>query len=417
MTKTNFNNVSEETLKNYANLLVHTGGNVQAGQPVVISSDIETAYFARMVQDVAYDAGASDVSIMWGDSSSARTRYLRAIDEVFDDFPQWMVDRLKYWDDKNAVYLTIISSDPDLLNGVDPDRIRRFGKISSEKTKEHSDNRMSYKVRWSLCAVPSAGWAKKVFPDLSEDEAVESLWEHIIKAARADGVDPIADWKNHRQSFVDRVNYLNEQQFSKLRITTGLGTDITLGTPKDHVWKGGGSIDVVGLPFSPNIPTEEIFTAPHRNISDGRVVASVPLSYRGNLIEGIDMTFKDGVITNFKASKNHEALSSIIETDEGAKRLGEVALVPKSSPINQMNTLFYNTLYDENASCHLAIGKAYPVNIKDGTSLSDDELLEKGINNSLVHVDFMIGTDDMKVMGIYEDDREVVIFEGGEYKF
>lgn len=199
-----------------------------------------------------------------------------------------------------------------------------------------------------------------MFPKLSEDEAVSLLWEYTIKASRADGGNPLEDWKNHRLSFIDRVDYLNKQQFSVLRITTGLGTDITPGLPKNHVWKGGGSYDVNKLPFNPNIPTEEIFTAPDRNIADGRVVASMPLSYKGYLIEGIELTFKDGVITDFKASTNQEALAGIIDTGEGSKRLGEIALVPKSSPIAQMNTLFYNTLYDENASCHMAIGKGYP---------------------------------------------------------
>ena len=411
-----YKNITETTLKNYASLFVRTGGNVQKGQPVIINSNIEASHFAHLVEEAAYDAGASQVSILWSSDASVRTRYFRAADEVFDEFPDWMVERFEYWDKKGAVYLHIASSDPDLLNGADPDRIRRLGIISSKKTKPHADRTMSYKLRWSICAVPSKGWAAKVFPDLPVDKAVEKLWELIIKASRADGDNPIEDWKKHRQSFVDRVNYLNEQQFSKLRITTGLGTDITLGLPKNHIWKGGGSYDKDGLPFSPNIPTEEIYTAPDRNVADGRVVASMPLSYRSSLIEGIELIFRDGVIVDYKAVSNQEALANIIETDEGAKRLGEIALVPKSSPITQMNTLFYNTLYDENASCHMAIGKAYPINIEGGADLSIDELAAKGINNSLVHVDFMFGTDDMSVVGIYDDGGEVVVFGDGEYK-
>jgi len=309
--------MNQQTLKNYANLLVRTGGNVQKGQPVVITSDIEAAHFARLVQDTAYDAGASEVTILWGDEASTRTKYLRAADETFDDYPDWIVERYKYWDNKGVVYLHITSGNPDLLNGVDPERIKRFGKVAREKMREHSALTMSHKIRWSACAIPSPAWAEKVFPNISEDEAMEELWELIIKAARADGDDPIADWRKHRKSFVNNVNYLNEQQFTALRLTTGLGTNITIGLNENHVWKGGGSICAnEGLPFFPNIPTEEIFTAPNRNIADGRVVASIPLSYQGNLIEGIDLTFKGGVVTEYKASKNQESLTNILEMDE-----------------------------------------------------------------------------------------------------
>ncbi|MCL2619629.1 MAG: aminopeptidase [Defluviitaleaceae bacterium] len=408
---------TEKTLRNYANLVVKIGANVQKGQFVVITSKVDCAYFARMVQESAFDAGACDVAINWHDEKSARTKFLRADDEVFDEYPEWMVDRHKQWDEKGAVYISIISNDPDNFNGVDPSRLRRFSKLANSKNKAHSDLTMANKLRWTLCAVPSPEWAKKVFPELTEDEAMERLWDCIIKASRADGDDPVGEWKKHRESFVDRVRYLNEQQFDLIRFTNSLGTDITLGMPKDHVWKGGGSFDKDGIPFNPNIPTEEIFSAPDRMRVDGRVVASLPLAYQGKLVEGIDLTFENGKIVDFKASSNQETLANIIEMDEGSGRLGEVALVPSSSPINKMKTLFYNTLYDENASCHLAIGKAYPNSIKGGADLSSEELLNRGINTSLIHVDFMFGTADMKVVGIRADGSEVVIIEGGEYVF
>ena len=407
--------MNKEKLQNYANLLVQAGGNVQKGQLVIIGCDIEAAEFGRMVQSAAYDAGAEEVIINWADSHSTRERFLRGADHLFDEFPEWIVSRFAQWDERGAVYLHILSNDPDYLNGVAPDRLSRLGKISGEKLKPHSALTMSHKLRWSLCALPSEGWAKKVFPELSVEAAMEKLGEQILKAARADGADPVADWKAHRATFVDKLNYLNDSQFDALRFKNSLGTDITVGMPKGHVWKGGGSTAGDGVQFFPNIPTEEIFSAPDRTRADGRVVASMPLSYMGNLIEGIDLTFKDGIVTEFKSKTGQDVLANLINTDEGSKRLGEVALVQKTSPINQMGTLFYNTLFDENASCHLAIGKAYPHNLQGGTEMSQEELVEKGINHSVVHVDFMFGTDDMSVIGIKANGEEEVIFENGMY--
>lgn len=408
--------MKKEKLQNYANLLVRVGGNVQKGQLVVIGCDIGAAEFARMVQDAAYDAGAAEVTINWSDAISARTKYLRADDAIFDVVPQWIVDRFADWDARGAVYLHILSDDPDYLSGVDPNRLSRYSKVAGEKLKDHSLLTMSHKLRWSLCALPSEGWAKKVFPDLPVEAAMDKLEEQILKAARADGTDPIADWEKHRATFTDKLEYLNTSQFDALRFKNSLGTDITVGMPKDHVWKGGGSIAGDGVLFFPNIPTEEIFSAPDLNRADGRVVASMPLSYMGNLIEGIDITFKNGEVVDYKSKTGQDVLANLINTDEGSKRLGEVALVQKTSPINQMGTLFYNTLFDENASCHLAIGKAYPHNLKGGTEMTPEELIERGINHSVTHVDFMFGTDDMCVVGIKADGTEEIIFENGEYK-
>lgn len=404
-----------EKLKKYAELIVWAGGNVQAGQMVVISCDVEDAYFGRIVQECAYEAGASSVSMDWSDKPTTRMLYLKAADETFDTCPQWLVEKYKYRDGKGAVYLHIMSSDPDLLAGVDPDRIKRYSKVSQEALKEHKDLAMSGALRWSGFAIPSPAWAKKVFPDLSEAEAIERLWKLIFKASRADGADPLSDWATHKNNFKERLNYLNKQQFTSLRITTGLGTDLTLGLAENHVWVGCGDVAKDGLSFLPNIPTEEIFTAPNFRITQGRVVASMPLSYQGNLIDGFEFTFKDGVIVDFNSDKCYEILKSIVETDDGSRRLGEIALVANSSPISQMKTLFYNTLYDENASSHLALGKAYPKNIENGKNLSKDELTAKGANDSLVHVDFMFGTDDLKVVGIRQDGSEIAIMENGEF--
>jgi len=407
--------MNETRLKKYAELLVKSGGNVQKGQPVVVSCSVDDAYFGRLVLDCAYEAGASEVIMDWTDGHAVRSRFLHGADELFDIFPDWMIKRFDYLDKRGAVYLRIESSDPDLLAGVDATRIKRFTKVSRVATKEHSTRMMSNQQRWSICAVPSAKWAKKVFPDLAESKAIENLWNHILKGARADGDNPIADWETHKNNFTKRTEYLNKKAFSALRITTGIGTDITLGLVDNHVWVGGGDIAKDGVPFFPNIPTEEIFTMPDRARADGRVVASMPLSYQGNLIDGFEMTFKNGRVENYSAKQGQETLAGIIEMDEGARRLGEVALVANSSPISQMGTLFYNTLFDENASAHFALGKAYPNNMVGGDNLSVEDLVKAGGNDSLLHVDFMFGTPDMKVIGIAKDGSETVFLDNGEF--
>ena len=386
-----------EKLRKYAELLVRAGGNVQVGQPVVIGSDLANVEFARMVQDCAYDAGACEVLIDWYDEASVRTRYLRAADEIFDDFPQWRVDRFEHYDGRGVVYLHIISDDPDLLVGVDTDRLQRSAKVKNQKLKAHYRRTMSNELRWSMVALPSPKWAAKVFPGLDQVAAVDKLWGALLKGSRADGADPIADWDAHRKTFEARLKLLNERQFGALHFSNSLGTDITIGLPKDHVWGGGGDVGKDGVPFFPNIPTEEIFTAPHRLNVNGKVVASMPLVYHGNLIEDFCISFKDGRVVDYEAKANQELLKTIIEMDEGSHYLGEVALVANSSPISQMGILFYETLFDENASSHLALGKAYPDCIKNGSKLTEDQLLKAGINDSLTHIDFMFGTADMTV--------------------
>jgi len=404
-------------LEKYARLLVRSGGNVQKGQLVIISCAVDDACFGRMVQSAAYDAGASEVRMDWIDDQCARTTYLRGASEIFDTFPQWRVDKLKEQDDRDAVYLHIRSSDPDVLAGVDPDRLRRSTKTMRAATKEHTKLTMGSFRRWSIIATPSIAWAKKVFPGLPEAEAVEKMWEYLLKGARADGEDPIADWEEHKKSFHERVNYLNTKKFDALRFTTKLGTNITIGLAKNHIWEGGGDVDKEGIPFFPNMPTEEIFTMPDRLRADGRVVASMPLSYQGNLIEGFEMTFKDGKVESFRADKSESALANIIEMDEGGSRLGEVALVANCSPIGKMNTLFYSTLFDENASSHLALGKAYPKNMEGGDKLTTEEFVAAGGNDSLVHVDFMFGTPDTCIVGIGEDGSEEEFFKNGDFIF
>ena len=408
--------MNETTLKNYAEIIVRIGGNVQRGQLVVINCDVRDAEFCNMVEACAYDAGASNVMINWSSEDSTRLKYLRATDEtIFDRIPQWQVDKLNYQDENGAVYLHINSRNPDSLADADPKRIKRLAQAALKALKSHSALTMDNTLRWSTCNVPSPAWAKKVFPHLQEQEAVEQLWKYILKAVRAEGDDPIKEWYRHTLNFAKYVDYLNGQQFAALRITTGLGTDLTIGLVRNHLWTSAGVVAKDGVLNVVNIPTEEIFTMPHRERADGHVVMSMPLPYRGNIIEGIELTFENGRVSSYKASKNRELLADIIETDEGTHRLGEIALVANSSPIAQMNTLFYNVLFDENAASHLALGKAYPANMEGGGDFTVEERLIAGGNDSLLHVDFMFGTKDMCVTGIKKDGTEIEFFRDGEF--
>jgi aminopeptidase len=334
---------------------------------------------------------------------------------VFDEFPAWRVEYFEHYDSKNAAYISIISNDPENMKGVDPDRLSRFTKVSGMNLKKHHDRIMNSSVCWTVAAIPSPKWAQKVFPKLDEDAAMDALWQAIAKAARVDGPDPAAEWTRHNESFLSRTEFLNTKQFVSLRIKSSLGTDLTLGLPDNHIWAGGGEKSPNNGLFFPNIPTEEIFTAPHRLRADGRVVASMPLIYQGNLIEGIDITFKDGKVAAYTASQNYELLKGIIETDEGAAYLGEIALVPYDSPISQMKTLFYNTLFDENASCHLALGMAYPNCVSGTEGLGEEQLKELGLNISFTHVDFMFGTADLEVVGVDGEGNETKVFENGGF--
>ena len=409
--------MNEQTLKNYAKLLVHVGGNVQKGQIVVINCDIKDYLFARMVEECAYDAGASRVSIDWADEISNHMYYKRASDEFFGNIPQWSIDRTKYRDDLGAVYLRISSPSPGLFSDIDQKRIQRSSKGSATAYKAHYDLLVSGALQQSVCAIPSPAWAKMVYPNLPENEAMDKLWAQVIKGARAGGQDPIADWASHKQNFASQLNYLNQQQFTHLRITTGLGTDLTIGLVKNHIWTCAGDTAQNGVEYFFNIPTEEIFTMPDAGQAEGRVVASMPLQIYGKVVEGFEFTFKNGEVVSYKADKNQDALAGVLDDYEGMRRLGEVALVANSSPIAQMQTLFYNVLFDENASSHLALGKPYLKTIKDGTKLTQQELTALGVNNSTMHMDFMFGTPDMCVVGIKEDGSEIPFFEQGEFSY
>ncbi|WP_394173679.1 aminopeptidase [Guptibacillus hwajinpoensis] len=409
--------ISEAQLKKYAKLAVGAGVNLQKNQLLIIHSDIQNATFARLIQTIAYDAGASNVFIDWTDEQSTKEFYLNAADSVIDHFPDWQAARFKEWDDAGAAYIHIISENLEVFKEVSTERINRFQKASRTKLRDYYAKIRSHKVRWCLLAVPSVEWATKVFPNLSIEEALQSLWELILKGSRADGENPVKDWEIHNKAFESRKKILNESQFESLHFTNRYGTDLSVGLPKNHLYIGGGVIDKNGTPFFPNIPTEEIFTAPHKHKVNGKLVGTKPLIYGGSVIDEFYLIFNNGRITDYYAARGQEVLQNLIETDEGSHYLGEIALVSNKSPLAQADTLFFNTLFDENTSCHIGIGNASPSNVQNGIEQSKEELKVSGLNTSLLLVNVTFGTEDMKVVGIKEGETEVLLLKDGDFQF
>ena len=409
--------MNKELLEKYSRLLVSTGVNVQADQHVVIMAPVETADFARALAEAAYKAGAKDVYVDWLDEKLSRVRYLNASEEVFDEIPSWRKDFILTNMRRGAAFIQVKASDPEAFKGVDIKRIAKFQKTNSIELKEFYDALMTNKNAWCIASVPTEAWAKKVFPELSVEEAVESLWTAILKAVRVDLEDPVGAWKEHTLNLKERMSFMNSNNFRSLHYKNSLGTDLTIELPEGHQWVGGAEPTAAGVEFNANMPTEEIFTLPKKTGVNGTVVSSMPLNHNGNLIDKFAITFENGRIVDYTAEEGYEVLKSIIETDDGAHYLGEVALVPYDSPISNQKILFYNTLFDENASCHLAIGKAYSPCLKNSENMSEEELEKAGANYSLTHVDFMIGTKDLEIIGTTADGRKVPVFANGNFAF
>ena len=409
--------MNNKLLEKYADLIVKVGVNIQKGQTLVVISPIECAAFARIIGEMAYEAGARDVVISYKDELFSKMRFLRAPEEVFEEFPDWQKEFYLSYVKQGAAFVSIAASDPEILKDVSIERVAKVQKASSIALQEYRERLMSNKNSWCVVSIPTKSWAQKVFPKLTEEEAVASLWEAIFKTVRVDMDDPVGLWKNHTENLQKSADFLNSQQFKFLRYKNSLGTDLELELPVDHIWQGGSEHTQDGIEFVANMPTEEIFTLPKKTGANGKVVSSMPLNYNGNLIEGFSLIFKDGKIIEFAAEKGYEVLKKLIETDEGSCYLGEVALVPYDSPISNSKILYFNTLFDENASCHLAIGKAYPICIKNGENMNKEELAELGVNDSLTHVDFMIGTSDLEIIGITATGEEIKVFEKGNFAF
>lgn len=407
----------EENLSKYAKLIVKAGVNVQPGQIVVIDAPVENANLARLITKEAYLQGAGEVVVRYSDEVVSRYKYEYLPTEKFADVPDWFASFRNDYAKENAAFIIIESSNPEALKGIDPKKIALWSKSVNQACKPFYDGMDLGNNPWCIVAASSLKWANKVYPDMSYQEAITALWQAIFKASKVIDDDPIDTWQKHRHSFEKRVNYLNNLNLKTLRYTNSLGTDLTVTLNDEYVFAGGGSYTNKGIYYFPNIPTEEIFTSPYRNGTNGVVYSSLPLNYNGNLINNFKLVFKDGKIVDFDCETGKDVLEAIINIDEGSRYLGEIALVPYDSPISNLKTLFYNTLYDENAACHLALGKGFSECIKDGLSLNKEQLLEKGINDSLTHVDFMIGTSDLKIVGVTNDSQEVLIFENGNFVF
>ncbi|MGY4690507.1 aminopeptidase [Salibacterium sp. K-3] len=404
----------DETLKDYADLAVRKGVNVQEGQTLFVSAPITASSFVRTIAEKAYDAGAKHVHVDWVDETLTRLKYDKAPREAFKEFPQWIARGREELAENGAAFITVKSTDPDLLKGVDPDKIADANKAAGEAMETFRSYIQSDKVSWLVIAAPSPGWAQKVYPDDSPEEAESKLWNAIFKAVRADLDDPVAAWEAHDKKLREKAAVLNDKRYSELRYKAP-GTDLSIKLPEGHIWVGGGGPNSDGVHFIANMPTEEVFTVPEKTGVNGYVTNTKPLNYSGNIIDDFTIHFTDGKITDYSAGEGGETLKNLIETDEGSNYLGEVALVPHSSPISQSGDLFYNTLFDENASSHLAIGSAYAFCLENGADMTKEEKEKHGLNSSITHVDFMIGSADMDIDGILPDGTSEPVMRNGEW--
>lgn len=406
----------ERNLDKYAELSIKVGMNVQPGETLLVRSPIDCADFVRKAVKYAYECGAKHVYVEWSDDECSKLTYNMAPDESFNEYPQWQADKYTQIAKEGGSFLTVVAQDPDLLKGVDPQRIANFQKASGKALKEWRSYTLTDRCKWSIVACPSVNWAKKVYPNCSEEEAVEKLWEGIFQCTRADLESPVDAWNEHIANLKKRTDFLNESDFKTLKYSSAK-TNLSIDLPEGHIWLSGDAKDPNGVSFVPNIPTEEIYGMPHKFGVNGTVASTKPLVFGGNVIDDFTITFENGKIVDFTAEKGYETLKNLIETDEGSHYIGEVALVPYDSPISNTNTVFYTTLFDENASCHLAIGSAYRSCIENGNDLKDEELDKVGVNDSLTHVDFMVGSADMDITGITKDGKEIAIFKKGNWAF
>ena len=410
--------MNKELLQKYAQLVVKVGVNLQQDQILVINSPIECADFARTIAEEAFAAGAHDVVVSWGDELLAHIRYAGGKKELFTEFPEW---RRKFYTDyaeQGAAFVSIAARDPEIFKDIDQEKLKLSQQAAGAALLEYRARLMNNRNTWCVVSVPTRSWAQKVFPAVSADEAVAKLWQAIFKTVRIEaGADPVAAWREHIAFLQKAAKFMNDNAFVSLHYTNDSGTDLTVELPEGHIWAGGAEDSELGVQFAANMPTEEVYTLPKREGVNGTVAASKPLNFNGNLVEGFKLTFQEGKVVDYSAEKGEEILKGLLETDEGARYLGEVALVPYDSPISQSGILFYNTLFDENASCHLALGKAYPTCIEGGESMDSVTLLQHGVNDSLLHEDFMIGTRDLDIVGTTKDGRQVQVFKDGNFAF
>jgi len=403
----------EENLALYAKLAIRGGVNLQPGQELLLYADIADAVFARLIAAEAYKSGAKNVHILYGDEQAVLIRYKDGNDEAMHYAPNWFYDGLTVAMKGNTSRLGILSSDPNLLKNVAPEKIANYSKTQGLAMRSIMDIITQGQINWSLVGAPSPAWAKQVFPGDEEKIAVQKLWDAIFSVSRVLEDDPIASWTNHCDSLEKRQEWMNQRRFTEVHFT-GPGTDLKVGLAENSIWQGGWGHSTKGIKHGPNVPTEEVFSMPHRLNVNGKVSSTKPLSVRGQVVDGIEVEFKDGAIIKASAKKGEDTFLKLLDTDPGAKHLGEVALVPNSSKVSQSNVLFYNTLYDENAASHIALGKSYAGNMPGYPTLTKQERLEKGSNDSLIHVDWMIGSSEINVSA-KSASGPVKLMEAGEW--
>lgn len=412
--QTALNPIDPVRLDKLAEVAVKVGLQLQRGQDLVMTAPIAALPLVRLITRHAYMAGAGIVTTFYSDEETTLARYAHAPDESFDKASSWLYDGMARAFEGGAARLAIAGDNPMLLSGQDPAKVARANKANSIAYKPALEHISNFDINWNICSYPNPSWARLVFPGLPVDEAVNKLAEAIFAASRVNETDPVAAWAAHNAELRKRSSWLSGERFSALHFT-GPGTDLTVGLADGHEWHGGASTAKNGVTCNPNIPTEEVFTTPHALKVEGHVSSTKPLSHQGTLIDDIQVRFEGGRIVEAKASKGEEVLLKVLDTDEGARRLGEVALVPHSSPISASGILFYNTLFDENASCHIALGQCYSKCFLDGASLTQEQIKAQGGNSSLIHIDWMIGSDKVDIDGVRADGFRVPVMRKGEW--
>ncbi|MBQ1923188.1 MAG: aminopeptidase [Lachnospiraceae bacterium] len=409
--------ITEKQLKRYAELIVRLGANVQKGHKVIIRIAVDQYEFAHMLVEECYKAGASRVTVDWDDAAKSRLDYSYADEEVLGTLLPWEFAKLEQMEKDLPCMIRILSDDPGAMEGIDSKKLAAVMQRRAAASKPYND-RMMGKYHWVAAAVPSKGWAKKCFPDDTEEEAFSKLWDAILTTTRMNGPeDPLEAWNRHLGALKARTEWLNAQNFTSLVYKADNGTDFRVELIPGGLWVSAVQMSsLTGAEYLPNMPTEEIFTTPFAGKAEGTLVSSKPLSWNGGIIDDFSITFEKGRAVSCHAQKGQDLLEFMLGMDEGAARLGEVALVPFESPINKCGFLFYNTLFDENAVCHVAVGRGFPEVLEDGENISPEERTERGINDSMIHVDFMVGTRDLMIKGVRADGSETVIFENGTWK-
>jgi aminopeptidase len=405
-----------QLLSKYSELIVDVGLNLQAGQRLLIQAPIEAADLVRLVAASAYQRGCRLVNVLWNDEQLVLTRFQHAPRDSFEEYPEWKARGVLEHVQNNGAMLNIYAADPDLLKDQDPTLIATAQQTGSRHMQPVSELLSRNAFNWALASYPIHSWAARVFPDAAPEQVIEQLWEAVFRVCRVYQDDPVSAWRAHIAELLARREYLTEKGYRSIRLRAP-GTDLAVGLPEGHQWQGGRTTSKAGIHFTPNLPTEEVFTTPHKDWTQGVVTASMPLSVSGQLIEGFSLTFEDGRVTQVKAEKGEAFLRKLIETDEGAARLGEVALVPHGSLVSQFGRLFYNTLFDENAACHVALGRGFKFCFQDGDSLSEEAYAARGGNHSLLHIDFMIGSGQMDVDGLTAGGAVEPILRSGEWAF